>query len=101
MSMTLNLETTTARNGSRVYSESKLVERPAAECTQRESDICSALYCSPVKTTSGKVARVALSTGTGALIGAAIGAPIAGIGAGPGAAIGAGVGLAIGVCTIL
>lgn len=88
------LETTShVRTGGGHYRETKQKDSKVYHITKEDCACVSALYCGPVRGTAGKIARVALWTGTGALIGA----PFGGVGAG----VGAGIGFVIGVGTLL
>jgi len=96
--MAFRLESTTYRGGGRTYTETKIKDYDSSEEENLRLDhndvaCLGSCYFGPTKTCAQKVARVALWTGTGALIGA----PMGGAGAGVLAAGGA----VIGFCTIL
>ena len=87
------VQQTTYHVGGTTYKETQYRETNLRPMGADESKCIQDMYCSPCESTSGKVARVVLWSGSIAAIGAIAGPP--------GAAIGGGIGLGIGFCSIL
>ena len=85
---------TTYHVGSTTYKETQYRETNLRPLGPAESQCLKDVFCSSCETTSGKVARLVVCTGTGAAAGGIFFGP-------PGAAVGGGLGLGIGFCTLL
>jgi len=91
LTITQNPTTTYSPVVENKHSEPKSGE---AKVDKKGRNILSQCYFSPVTGTTAKICRVALWTGTGAVVGAPAGGAV-------GAGLGAGIGFCIGVATIL
>ncbi len=93
--MSFRIETDSTHYASQRLETTKYVQEKELESDTVDKIVIlvKALYYEKPKTTSGKVGRVVLCTGTGAALGA--------LGSGVGAAIGAAAGFSFGVCTII